>query len=79
MARFIKDTRHAKVEVSSNGFIYLTDKGTGKSFVVHASDVPLLLEAVSVSYSRVHEHLGKLAGDELNRELKERITKKQYG
>lgn len=68
MARFIRETRYAKVEVSSNGFIYITDKGNGKSFVVNASDVPLLLEAIAVSYDKVQEHRGKLA---LEKHIKE--------
>ena len=66
MAKLKKETRHMSIEVSSNGFIYVRDKVNNKFLTICPSEIPLLLEACSVSYNRVNDHLGKLALEKHN-------------
>lgn len=67
MARFVKENQELKVEVSSNGFIYITNKHDKSMMIVSPIDVPLILEACSISYSSVYKRMSKLNLDEHNR------------
>ena len=56
-----------KVEVSSNGFVYLIDKHNKKVMTICPSDIPLVLEAFSISYNKVHEQMSSLALEKQNK------------